>query len=178
MIFWRKIQLWINSCQRYCTPELVPNNFLFHLCSPSNYRTSCLSHICWKLVSYMLLYFGSNWTEVRLNEITILDLFLLHVQNQSNHQANMDILKSMYERTHNYYIAVFTALLVLFGSILGSFIALLTQETIISAFVTTIAIIALCILLISLFIIIRKINQLHRDFLNILQVYNLLSQYF
>ena len=113
-----------------------------------------------------------------MNAITILDLFLMHAQYQNNHQSNMDILKSMYERTHNYYIAVFTAVLVLAGGILGSFIALFTQEKITSDFVTGIVIIALITLLISLFILVIKINQLHRDYLDILQVYNLLSQYF
>ena len=84
----------------------------------------------------------------------------------------------MYERTHNYYIAVFTAILVVAGGILGSFIKLLTQEQITSGFVTGILIITLIILAVSLYVVASRISQLHRDYLDILQVYNLLSQYF
>ena len=84
----------------------------------------------------------------------------------------------MYERTHNYYIAVFTAVAILAGGILGSFIALLTQEQIASDFVTGIVSTALTILVISLFVLVTKINQLQRDYLDILQLYNLLSKYF
>ena len=113
-----------------------------------------------------------------MNAITILDLFLLHVQYRNNHQSNMDILKSMYERTHSYYIAIFSAVLILAGGILGSFIALINQEQVTSDFITGIATIAFIILLVSLFILVSRINQLHRDYLDILQIYNLLSKYF
>jgi uncharacterized membrane protein YfcA len=102
----------------------------------------------------------------------------MHAQHQSDHRANMDLLRSMYERSHNYYIAVFTAVFVFAGGILGSFIALLTQEQITSTFVTVIVIIALIILLISLFTLVSRIKRLHRDYLDIIKVYNLLSQYF
>jgi uncharacterized membrane protein YfcA len=102
----------------------------------------------------------------------------MHIQYRNNHQSNMEILKSLYERTHNYYIAVFSAILVLAGGILGSFIALWAQQQITSDFITAIIAIAIVILLVSLFILINKINNLHRNYLDILQIYNLLSRYF
>ena len=113
-----------------------------------------------------------------MNAITIPDLFLMHVQYRNNHQSNMDILKSMYERTHNYYIAVFSAILILAGGILGSFIALQTQKQVTSDYITVIVYIALSILLVSLFVLVSRINQLHRNYLDVLQIYNLLSRYF
>lgn len=113
-----------------------------------------------------------------MNQITILDLYLMHAQDPVNHQSNMDILKSMYERTHNYHVSVFKAVLVLIGGLLTSFIALLTLEQITSAFAIGILIAAPISLLIPLFILRGQINQLHRDYLDILQIYNLLSQYF
>lgn len=113
-----------------------------------------------------------------MNKITILDLFIMLAHHQHNAQSGMDILKSMYERTHQYYIAVFTACLVLIGGILASFMALLVQEQITNDFITGIVIIALIILLVPVGILVRKINQLHRNYLDIIQVYNLLSQYF
>lgn len=113
-----------------------------------------------------------------MNKITILDLFLMHVQHPGNHQSNMDILKSMYERTHNHYVAVFKAVLTLIGVLLASFIALLTLKQITGTFAIGILIAAPISLLIPLLILRGQINQLDRDYLDILQVYNLLSQYF
>jgi len=84
----------------------------------------------------------------------------------------------MYERTHHYYITVFTAVLVLIGGILTSLVALLVREQITSTVVAVIMIAASISLLIPLSILINKINRLHKDYLDILQVYNLLSQYF
>lgn len=113
-----------------------------------------------------------------MNEITILDLFLMHIQYRTSHQANMDILKSMYERTHHYYITVFTAVLVLFGGILTTLITLLARQQITSTLVVVIMIAGSMSLLIPLSILINRINRLHRDYFSILRVYNLLSQYF
>ena len=113
-----------------------------------------------------------------MDSITTLDLFLMLARAGGNHQLNMDILKSMYERTHNYYIAVFTAVLILFGGILGSFIALLTQNEVTSNLITGIAVVAGVILLICLFTLANRINRLHRNYLDIIQIYNLLARYF
>jgi len=113
-----------------------------------------------------------------VNEITILDLFLMHIQYRRNHQANMDILKSMYERTHHYYITVFTAVLVLIGGILTTLITLVARQQVTSTLVVVIMIAASISLLIPLSVLISKINRLHKDYLDILKVYNLLSQYF
>jgi len=113
-----------------------------------------------------------------VNRITILDLFLMHVQHEENHQSNMDILRSMYERTHDYHVAVFRAVLVLAAGLLAGLITLLTLEQITSTFAIGILIAAPISLLIPLFILRAQINQLHRDYLDILQIYNLLSRYF
>jgi len=113
-----------------------------------------------------------------MNNITIMDLFLMLARSSGNHQLNMDILKSMYEQTHNYYLVVFTAVLILAGGILGSFIALLTQDKVTSDVVTGIVSIAVVILLISLFTLGNRLSRLHRNYLDIIQIYNLLARYF
>ena len=117
-------------------------------------------------------------TEFVVDEITIYDLYLMHVQHPANHQSNMDILKSMYERTHHYYITVFTAVLVLIGGILTSLVTLLAREQITSTVVVVIMIAASISLLIPLFVLRNQIKRLHKDYIDILKVYNLLSQYF
>jgi hypothetical protein len=113
-----------------------------------------------------------------VNEITILDLFLMHIQYRRNHHVNMDILKSMYETTHHYYITVFTAVLVLLGGMLTTIITLLARQQITNTLVVVILIAASLTLLIPLSILRNNINRLHKDYLDILKVYNLLSQYF
>jgi hypothetical protein len=113
-----------------------------------------------------------------VNQITILDLYLMHAQDPGNHQSNMSILKSMYERTHHYYITIFTAVLALIAGTLGSLIALLTLQEIRSGFAIGLLIAAPISLFIPLFILRTQIGKLHRDYLDVLQIYNLLSQYF
>jgi len=113
-----------------------------------------------------------------MDTITLLDLFLMHVDYQKNHESNMDILQTMYERTHNYYIAVFSAVLVLAGGLIGSFIALYTHSIITSHFISGIVIITLIVLAVCLITLGIKIGQLQKKYLDILQVYNLLSLYF
>ena len=113
-----------------------------------------------------------------MDEITILDLFLMHIQYQRNHQSNMDILKSMYERTHHYYIAVFTAVLVLIGGTLTTLVTFLARDQITSTIVVVIMIAASISLLAPLFFLRNRMKRLHKDYIDILKVYNLLSQYF
>jgi len=112
-----------------------------------------------------------------MDNITLLDIFLMHMRSHNPHEINIDILKSMYEHTHNYYIAVFSAVLVLAGGIIGSFIALLYQNAT-SKNVTAIIMVAFVFLLISLAILAYKINRLQRNYLDIIQIYNLLARYF
>jgi uncharacterized membrane protein YfcA len=95
-----------------------------------------------------------------------------------NHQLNMDMLKSMYEQTHKNYLAIFTAVLVLAGGIIGSFIAVLVQDTGMSDVVTWIVVIAVAILVVSLFILSSSLDKLQRNYLDIIQIYNLLARYF
>ena len=90
----------------------------------------------------------------------------------------MDLLQSIYERTHNYYVALFTAWLVLVGAVLGGFIALLQNEQVAGPFTTAIVIAAVTSVGIAIVLLKLQIRRLHRDYLDILQVYNLLAQYF
>ena len=68
----------------------------------------------------------------------------------------------MYERTHNYYVAVFTTVFVLAGGILGSFIPLLSLGQISSGIVTGVVVLAVVLLLTTLFILATRIRHLHR----------------
>lgn len=95
-----------------------------------------------------------------------------------DHQANITILRSLYERTHGYYLAVFSATLVLAGAMVGALIALFAQREASSEAITIVVIIALVILLISLGALIGRLNRLHRNYLDIIQVYNLLARFF
>ncbi len=113
-----------------------------------------------------------------MNNITILDLFLMLTRSKGDHQVNIDILKSIYEQTRGYYIAIFTAVLVLVGGILGSFITSLTQEQNTNNYITWIALVAAVILVISLVLLINRMNRLQRNYLDILQVYHLLARLF
>lgn len=114
-----------------------------------------------------------------MDNITTLDLFLMLVgSNGRDHQTHIGVLRSLYERTHVYYLAVFSAGIVLVGSIVGAFIALLAQREASNAAIMVTAIIALVILLILLVPLASKLNRLQRNYLDILQVYNLLAQYF
>lgn len=114
-----------------------------------------------------------------MDNITILDLSLMLVgSNGKDHQANIGVLRSLYERTHGYYLAVFSAALVLAGSIVGAFLALLAQREASNQAVTVVVIIALVVLLISLGALISWLNRLQRNYLDIIQVYNLLARFF
>ena len=113
-----------------------------------------------------------------MDNITILDLFLMLAGSSGNHQANIDVLKSLYERTHSYYLATFSAALVLAGGITGGFIALLAQEEVSNEAVMAIIIIALAVLLVSVVALIGRLNRLQRSYLDILQIYNMLARFF
>lgn len=111
--------------------------------------------------------------------ITILDLFLMLVGSKGEkHQANIDVLRSLYERTHGYYLAVFSAALVLAGSIVVAFIGLLTQRGASNEGVTVVVMIALVVLLILMVALTNMLNRLQRNYLDIIQVYNLLARFF
>ena len=98
--------------------------------------------------------------------------------NGRDHRANIGVLRSLYERTHAYYLAIFSAAIVLAGSIVGAFIALLVQKGTTSGVITTFGTIAFIVLLISAVTFISRLNRLQRSYLDVIQVYNLLAQYF
>jgi uncharacterized membrane protein YoaK (UPF0700 family) len=114
-----------------------------------------------------------------MDNVTILDLFLMLVGSSGeDHQANIDILRSLYERTHSFYLALLTATLVLAGTLIGAFISLLAQRQASSEAITVVIAIALAVLLAVLIAVIGRLNRVQRDYLDIIQVYNLLARFF
>jgi len=111
---------------------------------------------------------------------TIHLLCMLLSTGRGGHQPNMEVLKSIYERAHYYYLAVFSAILVLIASVLGGFIASLVNphQANLWGLIAVVAPIALVVLLISLSILVYRLNRLQRDYLDIIMVYDLLSCYF
>lgn len=96
----------------------------------------------------------------------------------NNAQANVDILKSLYERTHNYYLAILSGIVALAGGIVGSFVALLSQREVPSDLITGSTTMALVVVLIMGAILVNRLNRLQRDYLDVIQIYNLLARYF
>lgn len=114
-----------------------------------------------------------------MNNVTILDLFLMLAgSRKQDHQANIGVLRSLYERTHNFYLALLTATSVLAGTLLGAFISLLAQRQVPSEVITVIVMIALVVLLGVLTGLIIRLSRVHRNYLDIIQVYNLLARFF
>jgi len=117
-----------------------------------------------------------------MDELTLLDLtcMLLNTRIQG-HRANMEILKSLYEREHTFFIARFSGFLILAGSIVAAVLNLMSsqpQGQNVNGSVLTISIIAL---LVAVAMVIRDIyllGRLKRQYLNIVKIYNLLSRYY
>ena len=115
-----------------------------------------------------------------MDNITILDLFLMLTNgNGGRHQANLDVLKSVYERTHSYYLALASGILILVGSIIGLFTVFLTQNGQPSwGLLTIIAPVALLVLLLWLAIVSSRLSRLGITYLDFIQIYNLLRRFF
>jgi len=111
-----------------------------------------------------------------MDSLTIADLICMILNRDGpSPQANLDVLRSLYERTHARYMAVLIMFTVLTASVMGVFVAsaLSWGETKVSL----LAMVALVLLLISLTLLARRLNQLTRTYLDIIKVYNLLSRY-
>jgi MFS family permease len=114
-----------------------------------------------------------------MGNITTIQLvsMLLSVTN-GDHGPNMDTLKAIYERTHNFYIAVFSGVLVLIASIVGGLITSIVKSENITGIVSWSAPFAIVGLIVVIWILIYRIKKLQKDYLDILMVYDLLSVYF
>jgi hypothetical protein len=111
-----------------------------------------------------------------MDSLTIADIICMILNREGpSPQANLDVLRTLYERTHARYMGVLIMFMVLTASVMGVFVAsaLSWGETKISI----LAMLALVLLLISLTLLARRLNQLTRTYLDIIKVYNLLSRY-
>ena len=90
-------------------------------------------------------------------------------------RSDLDVIKTVYERTHTRYLAVLVLFGLLTAALIGVFVAGATEwkETKISI----LALVALIMLMLALVLLARRLNKLTRDYLDILKVYNLLGQY-
>ena len=111
-----------------------------------------------------------------MDSLTLADLICMILNRDGpSPQANLDVLRSLYERTHARYMGVLIMFTVLTASVMGVFVASAMEwgETRISL----LAMVALVLVLISLTLLARRLNQLTRTYLDIIKVYNLLSRY-
>ena len=113
-----------------------------------------------------------------MDNITTIDLFLMLVGSKGEHQANIDVLRSLYERTHSYYLAWLSALVVLLSSSIGVFAGLLNQGEASNDGPKVVIVIAFVVLLILIADRIKRLNRLQKNYLDIIQVYNLLARFF
>jgi len=111
-----------------------------------------------------------------MDSLTLADLICMILNRDGpSPQANLDVLRSLYERTHARYMGVLIMFTVLTACVMGVFVAsaMAWGETRISL----LAMVALVLVLISLTLLARRLNQLTRTYLDIIKVYNLLSRY-
>ena len=126
----------------------------------------------------MCMPIGYFWypRDLEMDSLTIADLICMILNRDGpSPQANLDVLRTLYERTHGRYMAVLMMFTLLTGGVMGVFVAsaLAWGETKISL----LALAALILVLISLTLLARRLNQLTRDYLDIIKVYNLLNRY-
>ncbi|MBM4445491.1 MAG: hypothetical protein FJ020_09385 [Chloroflexi bacterium] len=111
-----------------------------------------------------------------MDSLTIIDVICMLLNREGPHpQANLDVLKSLYERTHARYMAVLIVFAVLTAVVLGVFVAAVLEwgET----KVAILAVVALIAMMISLALLARRLNKLTRDYLDVMKVYNLLRRH-
>ena len=111
-----------------------------------------------------------------MDSITLVDLLCMLVNKRGpSPRSDLDVLKTVYERTHTRYLAVLVLFGLLTAALIGVFVAGATEwkETKISI----LALVALLLLMAALVLLARRLNKLTRDYLDILKVYNLLGQY-
>ena len=111
-----------------------------------------------------------------MDSLTIIDVICMLLNREGPHpQANLDVLRSLYERTHGRYMAVLIVFAVLTAGVLGVFVAAVLEwgETKIAL----LAVVALVLMMVSLALLARRLNSLTRDYLDIMKVYNLLRRH-
>jgi cytochrome c biogenesis protein CcdA len=111
-----------------------------------------------------------------MDSLTIIDIICMLVNKEGpNPQANLDVLRSLYERTHARFMGVVIIFGVLTACVLGVFVASVLEwgETKISI----LAVVALILMLASLGVLARRLNKVTRDYLDIIKVYNLLRRH-
>ena len=111
-----------------------------------------------------------------MDSITLVDLLCMLVNKRGpSPRSDLDVIKTVYERTHTRYLAVLVLFGLLTAALIGVFVAGATEwkETKISI----LALVALIMLMLALVLLARRLNKLTRDYLDILKVYNLLGQY-
>ncbi len=111
-----------------------------------------------------------------MDSVTVVDLLCMLVNKRGpTPRSDLDVLKTVYERTHTRYMAVLVLFGLLTAAMVGVFVAAAAEwkETKISI----LALVALLILMASVALLARRLNKLTRDYLDILKVYNLLGRY-
>jgi hypothetical protein len=111
-----------------------------------------------------------------MDSLTIIDVICMLLNREGPHpQANLDVLRSLYERTHARYMAVLMVFAVLTACVLGVFVASVLEwgETKIGI----LAVVALILMMLSLALLARRLNSLTRDYLDIIKIYNLLRRH-
>ena len=111
-----------------------------------------------------------------MDSLTIIDIICMLVNKEGpNPQSNLDVLRSLYERTHARYMGVVIIFGVLTACVLGVFVASVIEwgETKISI----LAVVALILMVASLVVLARRLNKVTRDYLDIIKVYNLLRRH-
>lgn len=111
-----------------------------------------------------------------MDSLTIIDIICMLVNKEGpNPQANLDVLRSLYERTHARFMGVVIIFGVLTACVLGVFVASVLEwgETKISI----LAVVALILMMASLVVLARRLNKVTRDYLDIIKVYNLLRRH-
>jgi len=113
-----------------------------------------------------------------MGNITLLDILLMMVDTKRNgHQANIDVIKSIFERTHNYYTAILGSALALIGTLIGLIIVVVIQANVYPIVVVAV-VVALVVLLVIITVVMLRLGNLQRRYLDILQVYYLIARFF
>lgn len=111
-----------------------------------------------------------------MDSLTIVDIICMLLNKEGpNPQANLDVLRSLYERTHARYMGVLILFAVLTACVLGVFVASVLEwgETRIAI----LAVVALILMMVALILLTRRLNKLTRDYLDIMKLYNLLRRH-
>lgn len=111
-----------------------------------------------------------------MDSVTLVDLLCMLVnQRGPSPRSDLDVLRSVYERTHTRYMAVLVLFGLLTAALIGVFVAAAAEWK--ETKICILALVALVMLMLSVALLARRLNKLTRDYLDILKVYNLLGQY-